>query len=146
MRLECIQVQVGNVVTGLVIALIESNACSTAKHQSLLHRLVLLRACEESSSRDANVEERTIVRPAIESSGGEVLPDTGKVIFEKSLDLGTARWSTDVECASIPIVDGVNIIGRCDLAVVSPALSQETTATHRVKVEVGSDLGCLSRR
>jgi hypothetical protein len=64
MCLEGIHIQVGGIVTSLVIALIECDVGNSTKHQSFFYGLVLLRTCRETARGDANIEERPVVGPA----------------------------------------------------------------------------------
>lgn len=114
-QLESKEVQVGDIVTRLMIALIQCNTCSPAKHHRLFLRLIILGPSEQATTRDTNIEEWTVVGSAIERCGSEVLLCCGIVVFEESLDFSTAGWPADIKSTAIAIVDGIDVVRRSNL-------------------------------
>jgi hypothetical protein len=119
-----VNVEVVDSVAGLVVVLVENLASNTAPDLLLLLSLDLVSAGGGTSSRDVGVEERTVVRAAVELSG--VGWDTGadKVLLEELLDVVAAVGAGEAVGASVAVVDLVDVVGRGD----------------HVEVEVGADL------
>jgi len=125
-----VHVEVVDGVTSLVVVLVEDLASNTAPDLLLLLGLDLVGTSGGTSSRDVSVEERTVVRAAVELGGVRWDAGADEVLLEELLDVVAAVGAGEAVSASVTVVDLVDEVGRGD----------------HVEVEVGADLERLFGR
>ena len=128
---ERVKVQIRHVVPRPMIILIVRDARLPAKQGHLLRRLDTLGAREDAASRNARVQEWTIITSSIELLGHVLQARViREVILEQFLCLGGAWGTGEVEAGAVAIVDAVLVIG----------------GGNHVEVEIEADLGLFGVR
>lgn len=111
---ESLGVKVGKVVTDQVVIPVVGDAGLTTVKDSLLGCLEHLSASEETTGRDTDVEERTVVRSAAELGALEGNVVAAEVVFERLLGLCGTGGTGQVEARSVAVIDAVEVVGGGD--------------------------------
>lgn len=147
-------VQVVDVISGLVVVDIICHARLAAKEDSLLRRLDLLSAGEQTARRDAVLDEAGVVGATAEFGRDRPLTGGAEKVFKLLLDSTGAGGASEVEGTAIAVVDTIDVVGAGDLCFfsktfrVSNQLQEKLSldvfgVTNHVKVKISAELSNL---
>lgn len=124
----------GHVVLRRVVVRVMPLPGDTTEDGNLLLSLDAVGTSVESTTGNAAVEERAIVAATAELGGSERDVVGSVVVLKKLFSLGRARWSGEIECASISIVDAQNVVGRSNHVEVE-------IQSHLLQLLIGRGIG-----
>jgi len=108
----CVEVIDG--VARLVVALVVRHASRASVDGGFLRSLDLLRTAEESTRWNANLNERTVIGPAIECRWFRGQTFALEVVKEDLLDCVGSRWARVRSVGAVAVVHEPDIVGRAE--------------------------------